>query len=82
MQYSGHCRDYEKRLHYRNCELLKLKQQLANVQQAVEERGILVEKEVESDEKLRQVEQKLQEKDTEVQVNIRIHNFFVLVKVS
>ncbi|XP_040072201.3 mitotic spindle assembly checkpoint protein MAD1 [Ixodes scapularis] len=67
MQYSGHCREYEKRLHYRNCELLKLKQQLANVQQAVQERGILVEKEVESDEKLRQVEQKLQEKDTEVQ---------------
>ncbi|KAL1487290.1 hypothetical protein MTO96_008074 [Rhipicephalus appendiculatus] len=59
-------REYEKKLHLRNCELQKMRQVLADLQRQIDEKQTLVEKETEMQTKIDQLEREVQEKNTEV----------------
>ncbi|KAL3204725.1 hypothetical protein MRX96_011702 [Rhipicephalus microplus] len=59
-------REYEKKLHLRNCELQKLRQALADLQRQIDEKQTLVEKETEMQTKIDQLEREVQDKNTEV----------------
>ncbi|KAH6929013.1 hypothetical protein HPB50_022390 [Hyalomma asiaticum] len=59
-------REYEKKLHLRNCELQKMRQALADLQRQIEEKRTLAEKEAEMQSKIEQLEREVQEKNTEV----------------
>ncbi|KAH8021930.1 hypothetical protein HPB51_018779 [Rhipicephalus microplus] len=59
-------REYEKKLHSRNCELQKLRQALADLQRQIDEKQTLVEKETEMQTKIDQLEREVQDKNTEV----------------
>ncbi|XP_065293859.2 uncharacterized protein [Dermacentor albipictus] len=59
-------REYEKKLHLRNCELQKMRQALADLQHHIDEKQTLVEKEAEMQSKIQQLEKEVQERNTEV----------------